>query len=378
METSEAEDKSVSDDGATCDLQTLMEQPQIPPIVTSPEKVPIITQRIESMTLDSPPKPTSLINEIIPTPNPKRRVTFELIPTIHIIPSTEPIEMDSLNPESIPEELVEAEILNPIDASETDPMFPDFDTLIPESNPIFPDLETLIPEIVLETLPILKSPTPETIPILETPTPKTIPTVETPTPKTIPTKETPTPKTIPTVETPIPETISIVEALISEILPVVVTPSPEFLPVVKTPIPQVITHTPENTPASEGYIRMDLSTAPPKNTPFDIWNSPQVVPLMSIVFDRPPTPPRQTRPIEPLLSLNLDPAPQNTRPQSSHPDHVPYHLRFHPYNSRPGPNSPGSQLDRGLRVRRPSELPPSRIPRQRPSGRDDQAPEGGM
>ncbi|CAG7719251.1 unnamed protein product, partial [Allacma fusca] len=61
------------------------------------------------------------------------------------------------------------------------------------------------------------------------------------------------------------------------------------------------------------------------------------------------------------------------------PDFVPHHLRFHPYHPRPVPTLPGSQLNRGFRVRRPPrDLPPSGPPRDPSTGRDDHTPEGGM
>ncbi|CAG7828986.1 unnamed protein product [Allacma fusca] len=83
----------------------------------SPEKVPTITKKIESMTLESPPKITPPTDVIVPKPSSKKRATFSQIPIIHMIPP----------PESL-----------------------DLEVLTSNVDPIFPDLETLIPEIFLE------------------------------------------------------------------------------------------------------------------------------------------------------------------------------------------------------------------------------------
>ncbi|CAG7826009.1 unnamed protein product, partial [Allacma fusca] len=75
-------------------------------------------------------------------------------------------------------------------------------------------------------------------------------------------------------------------------LPEITTPTPE-------PPSQVVTYAPvvSNVGNTQNSSILNVPSSPPKNTPFDIWNSPPVVPLMSIVFDRLPTPPRRNSPI---------------------------------------------------------------------------------
>ncbi|CAG7823189.1 unnamed protein product [Allacma fusca] len=346
--TPKAAEKFVSDDGTSGDSQDPGEQ-QLSPMVTSPEKVPIITQKIATMTLESPPKPNPLKDRIIPTPNTKRRVSFSPNPIVHIISSIEPMDLDQHDLDNIPKEYTTP---NPIDTPEPDPMIPDFETLIPETNPIFPDLETLIPAIFYEICSEPETPTVENPPTVETPIPdipltleplipETTPVVETPVLETFPMAETPTLENFPTVETPIPEISLILETPIPEILsilkpqipetthvletpvpapfPIVVTPTPEFFVTVEdaTPIlspatdtqilPTVAILIPEN-PVVTALQDNPMIEVPPANqtyTPFDPFTSPPVVPLMSIVFDRPPTPPFCPRPIEHLLYTPL-------------------------------------------------------------------------
>ncbi|CAG7828038.1 unnamed protein product, partial [Allacma fusca] len=87
------------------------------PMDISPEKVPTITKKIESMTLESPPKIPPPTDLIVPKPSSTKRVTFSPLPIIHMIPPPEPLDLE---------------------------------TLTSNVDPIFPDLETLIPEIFLE------------------------------------------------------------------------------------------------------------------------------------------------------------------------------------------------------------------------------------
>ncbi|CAG7730193.1 unnamed protein product [Allacma fusca] len=99
---------------------------------------------------------------------------------------------------------------------------------------------------------------------------------------------------------------------------------------------------------------MPPDTDPPENTfkvlPFNPKNPPRIVPLMSIVFDRPPTPPRKRQPPNPLLSLQFDGPPTE------------YHRRFRPYPTR----------------RPPPELTSSCVPRITNCDRDDHTPGGSV